>query len=80
MEYRNHHRNNKYYVCKRMRLLEFLIKKGYVPIRTEPDIQNPKYNVWIYENSIELADAIEEYLIAQENRHKEWDLNGTKTP
>ena len=70
MEYRNWHRENKYYVCKRMRLLEYLKDRGFLPVRTEPDIHKPKYNVWIYENSPELADAIENYLEQQANRNK----------
>lgn len=70
MDYKNWHRKSNFYVCKRMRMLEFLKKKGYLPVRTEPDIYNPKYNVWIFENSEGLADAIEEYLIEQENLNK----------
>lgn len=70
MDYKNWHRQSNFYVCKRLRLLEYLRDKGYLPIRHEPDMYNPKYNVWIFENSEGLADAIEEYLIAQENRKK----------
>ena len=70
MDYKNWHRQSDYYVCKRLRLLEHLRDRGYLPIRHEPDMYNPKYNVWIFKNSEGLADAIEEYLIAQENRKK----------
>lgn len=50
-----------YYICKRLRLLEFLRKKGFVPFITLPDINNPKYNVWKFKNTPELEDAINEY-------------------
>lgn len=51
----------KYYVCKKMRLLTHLHKNGFMPIRTQPDIKNPKYLVWIFENSEELRDCVESY-------------------
>lgn len=66
----NWHRDGKYYICKRLRLLEFLKDKGFLPLRTEPDIKNPKYSVWIFENSPELLDNIDEYLEKQANRNK----------
>lgn len=70
MEYKNWHRESNFYVCKRLRMLEHLKKNGYLPIRSEPDINNPKYTVWIFKNSEGLADTIEEYLIEQEKIKK----------
>lgn len=66
----NWHRDKPRYVCKRFRLLEFLVKRGFYPDKTLPDYNNPRYNVWIFENSPELADAVDEFLIQQENRDK----------
>ena len=70
-EFLNWHRTNKYYICKRLRMLEYLKSKGFLPIRTEPDIKNPKYSIWIFENSSELMDNIEQYLVQQADRTKE---------
>lgn len=68
---KNWHTTNKYYICKRLRLLEFLRNKGFLPIRTEPDIKNPRYNVWIFENSTDLLDTIDEFLEIQANRTRD---------
>lgn len=70
MEYRNWQRGNSQYVCTRLRLVEHLRNRGYLPIKTIPDKNNPKYNVWIYENNEALEEAIEEFFIIQENRVK----------
>ena len=68
MEYLNHHRNKPYYICKRLRLLEHLRMKGFIPYQILPDVRNPKYLVWMFENTPELADAVEEFLVFQQNR------------
>ena len=34
------------YTCKRMRLLTFLMDKGFMPFVTLPDKDNPSYRVW----------------------------------
>jgi len=51
----------KYYICKRLRMLEYLRKKGFVPQRTMPDINNPKFNVWQFEYTSDLEQAIRIY-------------------
>lgn len=51
----------KYYVCKKIRLLTFLQSKGFNFIKTEQDKNNDKYIVWIFIETPELRDAIEEY-------------------
>lgn len=50
-----------FYTCRRLRLLEFLKNKGFVPEITVPDADNPRYNVWKFRNTPELEDAIDEY-------------------
>lgn len=52
---------NKYYTVKRLRLLEFLIDKGFTIVKTIPDPNNPKYKWWLIENSIELEKAVNAY-------------------
>jgi hypothetical protein len=50
-----------YYYCKRLRLLDYLISKGFRAAGTIPDANNPRYKVWRFENSPELERALAEY-------------------
>lgn len=50
------------YICKKLRMLQHLKERGFLPIRTEPDFNNPKYNVWIFEKTEALDEAVKEYL------------------
>ena len=59
-----------YYFCTRLRMLEFLRRKGFYPIRTLPDVKDPRYSVWMFENSPELIEAVDEFLTQQKNRLK----------
>lgn len=54
------------YICKRLRLLEYLIKRGFEVKATIPEPTNPKYCNWIFDNSDELEMALDEYF--SENR------------
>lgn len=49
------------YVCKRLRLLEYLKNEGFIPYATFPDKDNPRYNVWRFKNSPELQKALDAY-------------------
>lgn len=50
-----------FYYCKRLRLLDYLIGKGFRAVGAMPDFNNPKYRVWKFENSPELEKALAEY-------------------
>lgn len=50
-----------YYTCKRLRLLEYLVKLGFKPAETIPDAENPKYNWWLFKNTVELETAVADY-------------------
>lgn len=52
---------NKYYTCKRMRLLEYLRDKGFEPEKSIPDPGNPKYNWWLFKNTKELSQEVQAY-------------------
>lgn len=52
---------NKHYVCRRIKLYDYLTKQGFRPLFIRADRDNPDRNVWIYEDSIELKYAIEDY-------------------
>lgn len=63
-----YNKDRPYYYCSRLRLLEFLRNKGFYPIRTLPDINNPRYNAWVFDNTPELIEAVDEFLTQQKNR------------
>lgn len=43
--------NKPTFLCTRWRMMDYLVKKGHEPIDTMVDSRNPKYNVWLFENS-----------------------------
>lgn len=49
------------YVCRRMKLCGFLLRKGFRYVRVIPDKYNPKFNCWLFKSTPELKIAIEEY-------------------
>ena len=62
----------KYYVCKKIRLMVFLQKKGFNFIKIQEDRNDHDRVVWIFIETPELRDAIEEYYSRKEflNRNK----------
>lgn len=54
-------RNSKYFVCKTIRLCKYLNDKGFHFDKVRPDKVKPYYNVWIYQNTDDLYDAVVEY-------------------
>lgn len=52
---------SKGYVCRKIRLYNFLLEKGYKPVQVRPDRDFAKRLVWIFNDTIDLRDAIEEY-------------------
>lgn len=50
-----------YYICTRLKLLDFLQKKGFEVLETIPDAKNPRYRCWIFIRSNQLLDAVAEY-------------------
>ena len=61
METRQCKHRAEFYTCKRLRMLEYLKKEGFVPFMTLPDVNNPRYNVWRFKNTPELEEAIDRY-------------------
>ncbi len=51
----------KYYICRRIKLLTFLQNKGFQYIMHEPDKYNPKYTIWLFEDTEEIRKAVDEY-------------------
>ena len=53
----------KTYVCKKIRLFNFLSNNGFVPYKIDKDRFNKKYLVWLYIDTPELSKAISEYYL-----------------
>lgn len=51
----------KYYICKRLRLLEYLQNQGFEPVKTIPDATNPKYKWWLFEKNEKFEIKLQEY-------------------
>lgn len=52
---------DKLYVCRRVRLLNHLLNAGFMFLRTEKDKYNPNYNIWLFKDTKELRDSIENF-------------------
>ena len=50
-----------FYTCRRLRLLKYLLDKGFEPEAEVPDPQNYRYKLWLFRNSLELEEALDEY-------------------
>lgn len=70
----NEHRK-KTYVCNRLRMAEFLRNQGFLPYKIAPDHNDPKRNVFLYNNTQELCGAVMDYLntasaVAEKTKNK----------
>jgi hypothetical protein len=54
--------NKKPYIVYSHKLMRHLGEKGFTPFATSPNIKFPTKVVFIYDNTEELIQAIEEYL------------------
>lgn len=52
--------NNGYYIAKTLRMMNFLCKK-YDVKRVIPDKDNPRFDVFLFDDSEELRDYLKEY-------------------
>lgn len=59
---------NKTYTVKRLRLLQFLVNKGFRNYTIIPDPTSTKnYNWFVFENTEALEEAVKEYFASKEN-------------
>ena len=58
-------KDSKYLVCKTPRLCVYLQKKGFMFDKVTIDRKNPLFNVWLFPNSDELYDVVEDYFATQ---------------
>lgn len=62
MNVRKTEKSDKIYIVKRIRLLEFLVGKGFKNYKVIPDpTSTKKYNWFIFEDSEEIRTAANEY-------------------
>lgn len=60
-EYVPSENSNPVYVCRRLRLCSYLVENGFEILQTCIDKQNPKYNVWLFSDTKQLRDKVEDY-------------------
>ena len=63
-----------HFVCERLRLCNYLIERGFYPVQTMPDRRNPRFSVFLFEETPELTAAVVQYfstdcLTAQKKRN-----------
>ena len=58
----------KTYVCKRLRLCRHLMNCGFTPYKIVPDRDNPRFNVWLFDQSPALTETIMQYFTRKEQR------------
>ena len=51
----------KYYVAKTMRLASYLCSNGFEVVKEDTDRYNPKYKVWLFEDSVQLRGCLMNY-------------------
>lgn len=56
------------YVCRKIRICNYLMSKGFKPHHTEPSIKDPGRIVWMFENHPKLSAAVEEYYNSKDFR------------
>lgn len=57
-----------FYTCKRLRMLEYLKKKGYTPKATIPDPTNARYNWWLFDSTPDFEQCVYEYFDRMKTR------------
>lgn len=55
--------NQKFFVCKHVRMMLFLRERGFEPVDIAPDRNNNHYVVWVYIITQEFKDALDEWLV-----------------
>lgn len=58
------------YNCKRLRICDHLIKRGFTPFEVVPDKENPRFHVYRFRQTPELVAAVEEYRSMRRNQTK----------
>jgi hypothetical protein len=54
-------KDNKIFVCKRMRVLNHLVNAGFEPFETIVDANNINYKNWLFERTEALTKTLDDY-------------------
>ena len=54
----------KTFLCNRLRMCTYLMDRGFHPAQVLPDADNPRYSVFLFDETPELAAAIQRYFTA----------------
>ena len=63
------------YVCSRMKLCSYLLKKGFRYEKTFKDKYNPNYNCWLFKNTPSLINAVNEYYLKKDRKKNNSNVN-----
>lgn len=49
------------FLCNRLRLCTYLMDRGFHPAQVLPDANNPRFSVFLFDETPELAATVEQY-------------------
>lgn len=67
--------NVPYFICKRLRMQQWLARRGFAPTQIVKDDRNPDFVNWIYVWDVEFEKARCEYLDESIKQRKERESN-----
>jgi hypothetical protein len=59
---KNQQHNKEYYEVYTQKCMAFLVSKGFVLQGLKPSLKNPKFNNFLFKDSEEIRQAVNEYL------------------
>lgn len=74
----------KTFKCTRLRLCNYLMDRGFSPYRVEPDPSNPRYKIYLFEETPALTAAVVRYFstdcyTAKKNNNERMSSYGNET-
>ena len=68
------HQDKKTFLCKSLKMFEYLCVCGFSPSVKVPNVENPTLNNWVFENSPDLEIAIKNFFEALNGQKKQYEL------
>lgn len=62
---------NRFYVCRKIRLCSYLLSHGFTYEREDINIKDPSKKVWLFRDSKELRNTVENYYHREEFLNRE---------
>ena len=70
----------KTFLCNRLRMYTYLVDRGFSPVQVLPDADNPRYRMFLFEETPELTTAVNRYFASdcmtarlKNKRNKEYE-------